>query len=115
MIPGSDLLTIAVMATVTYSMRVGGYFLLRNRSLSARAEVPYRSQYASPELAAELQSGAIAFAERLADGRFDTGVDSQDAACDEVPVSVQIVPASRTGSAARTASSILPEWTDLGF
>ena len=27
----------------------------------ARTEIPYRSQYASPELAAELQSGALAF------------------------------------------------------
>lgn len=69
----------------------------------------------SPGWRAKVESGAIAFAERLADGRFDTGVDSQDAACDEVPVTVQIVPTSRSGSAARTASSILPEWTDLGF
>jgi hypothetical protein len=29
--------------------------------LSSRAEIPYRSQYASPELAAELQSGTVAF------------------------------------------------------
>jgi hypothetical protein len=29
--------------------------------LTSRAEIPYRSQYASPELAAELQSGALAF------------------------------------------------------
>src|ERR1700685_3617744 len=28
---------------------------------SSRAEIPYRSQYASPELASELQSGALAF------------------------------------------------------
>lgn len=29
--------------------------------MSSRAEIPYRSQYASPELAAQLQSGALAF------------------------------------------------------
>jgi hypothetical protein len=29
--------------------------------LSSRVEIPYRSQYASPELAAELQTGAVAF------------------------------------------------------
>jgi hypothetical protein len=31
--------------------------------LPARSEIPYRSQYASPELAGELQSGRIAFEE----------------------------------------------------
>ena len=29
--------------------------------MGSRAEIPYRSQYASPDLAAELQSGAVAF------------------------------------------------------
>ena len=31
--------------------------------MPARSEIPYRSQYASPELAGELQSGAVAFEE----------------------------------------------------
>ena len=38
MIPAANLATILLMAAATYSTRIGGYFLLRNRTLSPRAE-----------------------------------------------------------------------------
>lgn len=38
MIPAADLVTILLMALATYSTRVGGYLLLRNRTLSPRAQ-----------------------------------------------------------------------------
>ena len=37
MIDPANLLAIVLMATVTYLTRIGGYILLRNRSLSPRA------------------------------------------------------------------------------
>ena len=37
MIDASTLLTIVLMAGVTYLTRIGGYIVLRNRTLSARA------------------------------------------------------------------------------
>ncbi len=37
MIDTASLLTIFLMATVTYLMRIGGYLMLRNRTLSPRA------------------------------------------------------------------------------
>ena len=43
MIPAADLLTIALMALTTYATRIGGYLLLRNRTLSPRAQVMMES------------------------------------------------------------------------
>lgn len=43
MIPAADLLTIALMALATYATRIGGYLLLRNRTLSPRAQVMMES------------------------------------------------------------------------
>ena len=37
MIPAANLLTIALMAVATYGTRVGGYVLLKNRTLGPRA------------------------------------------------------------------------------
>ena len=39
MIPTADLLTILLMAAVTYGTRVGGYLALRNRPLGGRAKM----------------------------------------------------------------------------
>lgn len=68
----------------------------------------------SPGWRAEVEMAAIAFAERLGDGRFDTGVDWEDAACTESPVTVQINPTARPAPAARAAPPAHPVW-DLGF
>lgn len=38
MIPAIDFATIMLMAAATYSTRIGGYLLLRNRALSPRAQ-----------------------------------------------------------------------------
>ena len=43
MIPAADLLTIALMALATYTTRIGGYLLLRNRTLSPRAQAMMES------------------------------------------------------------------------
>jgi uncharacterized membrane protein len=38
MIPAINLATILMMATATYATRIGGYLLLRNRTLGKRAQ-----------------------------------------------------------------------------
>ncbi len=43
MIPVANLMTIALMALATYFTRIGGYLLLRDRTLSPRAQVMMES------------------------------------------------------------------------
>ena len=38
MIPAVDVLTIALMALATYATRIGGYLMLRDRTLGVRAQ-----------------------------------------------------------------------------
>jgi hypothetical protein len=69
----------------------------------------------SPGWRADAQSGAVAFARRLSDGRFDTGQDANAGACDEVPVTVEITPTRMAPTVRSAPSARSVARTDLGY